>query len=153
MIYVCIFAKIKCLRKMKNYLILAFAMLATTVFAQNSDTKFKGEISNDKYNVYIKMNFYENNIVVPGQDVLGELPGFFAYRKDARTWLFTDAEIVDENTVQLDIINDYGSEDLKATLTYNPDGTYTLRQLGGSTIKIAVNRKWVKIPKTLVLHR
>ena len=52
------------------------------------------------------------------------------------------------------IINDYGSEDLEAKLTFNPhDGTYTLERTEGSTIKIVVNRQWVKIPKKLVFKR
>lgn len=51
------------------------------------------------------------------------------------------------------MVNDYGSEDLQATLTKNNDGTYTLKQIEGSTIKIARNRKWVKMPKTLIFTR
>lgn len=128
-------------------------MLSMAVSAQTDKSKFTGEICNDKYNVYIKMNFYDNNIIVPGQDIYGELSGYFGYRKDGRLWLFTKAELVDENTANISIINDYGSEDLTATLTYNPDGTYTLKHQQGSTMKIAVNRKWVKIPKTLVFKR
>ncbi len=139
--------------KMKKILLAALAMFSMAVSAQSNKSIFMGEISNDKYNVYIKMNLYDQNIVVPGQDVFGELAGYFGYRKDGRLWLFTDAELIDENTAKISIINDYGSEDLTATLTYNPDGTYTLKQGHGSTIKIAVNRKWVKIPKTLNLHR
>ncbi|MBF1447962.1 MAG: hypothetical protein HXN55_11410, partial [Prevotella nigrescens] len=46
--------------------------------------------------------------------------------------------------------NDYGSEDLEASLTYNGDGSYTFKQLKGSTINIVVNNKWVKLPKTLI---
>ena len=48
------------------------------------------------------------------------------------------------------IINDYGSEDLVADLVILSDGTYELQQKEGSSIKIARNRKWVKIPKNLV---
>ena len=33
------------------------------------------------------------------------------------------------------------------------DGTYTLTRLSGSTIKIVVDRKWVKLPKKLVFKR
>jgi len=54
------------------------------------------------------------------------------------------------NTAKLTIINDYGSEDLEASLTYNGDGSYTFKQLKGSTINIVVNNKWVKLPKTLI---
>ncbi len=54
----------------------------------------------------------------------------------------------------LDIINDYGSEDLTATLTYNSiDKTYILTQIQGSNIKIARNRKWIKMPKILAFKR
>lgn len=54
-----------------------------------------------------------------------------------------------QNMYILGITNDYGSEDLSATLQYNGDGTYILRQVSGSRIKIVVNRKWVKIPTEL----
>ena len=57
------------------------------------------------------------------------------------------------STVQISIINDYGSEDLSATLHRDKNGQYILKQGEGSTIKIVVDRKWVKIPKTLVLHK
>ena len=52
----------------------------------------------------------------------------------------------------LTIINDYGSEDLKAELKRNSDGTYTLTRLSGSTMKIVVDNKWVKIPKDITFY-
>ena len=70
-----------------------------------------------------------------------------------RKWLFTSAELKDSTTAKLAITNDYGSEDLEAILKKLPDGTYELQQKEGSTIKIAVNRKWVKIPKHLILKK
>ena len=36
---------------------------------------------------------------------------------------------------------------------FEGDGTYTLTRLSGSTIKIVVDRKWVKLPKKLVFKR
>ena len=71
---------------------------------------------------------------------------------DSRKWLFTSAK-VRKNVATLQIINDYGSEDLVATLTKNNDNTFTLKQMDGSTIKIARNRKWKKLPKELVFVR
>ena len=98
------------------------------------------------------VNLYEANISVPGQDVFGTVPGFFGALRDSRKWLVTDAKIVGKNKAELEIINDYGSEDLTATLTYNPkDNTYVLKQTGGSRLKIVVNRKWLKIPIEIVL--
>lgn len=136
---------------MKKYLflpILCFLSLLAT--AQNTQKQpFKGVIGNAEYRIYIKMNLYENNVTVPGQEIFGELPGFMGDSIDSRKWLFTSAEI-HKNTAQLAITNDYGSEDLVATLTFNKDNTYTLKQVEGSNMKIARQRKWKKLPKTLV---
>lgn len=118
----------------------------------NSNQVFHTYIYNDEYKVYMDVNLYEANISVPGQDVFGTVPGFFGALRDSRKWLVTDAKIVGKNKAELEIINDYGSEDLTATLTYNPkDNTYVLKQTGGSRLKIVVNRKWLKIPIEIVL--
>ncbi len=100
------------------------------------------------------MDFYKSSIIVPGQDIYGNLPGYFGARRDSRLWLITDAKVA-KNGKQADvsIINDYGSEDLTAKLSLNADGSYTLEQLKGSKLKIAVNRKWVKIPGKLILKK
>ena len=136
---------------MKKYLflpILCFLSLLAT--AQNTQKQpFKGVIGNAEYRIYIKMNLYENNVTVPGQEIFGELPGFMGESIDSRKWLITSANI-HKNTAKLAITNDYGSEDLVATLTFNKDNTYTLKQVEGSNMKIARQRKWKKLPKTLV---
>ncbi|MBR5657634.1 MAG: hypothetical protein IKW98_13285 [Prevotella sp.] len=132
-----------------------FSSLATfaQTQAENNPQPFKGYISNEEYQVYIRMNFYENNITVPDQEIFGELPGFFGANRDSRKWLFTSVEMTDKNQATITIINDYGSEDLVATLTCNNDSTYTLKQKEGSTLKIAVKGKWVKIPKTIIFKK
>lgn len=140
---------------MKKVIFSLFLLLcAGYVQAQSDSTTFKGYLYNSEYQVYIKMDFYHNSIVVPGQDIYGKLPGYFGARRDSRLWLITDAK-VSKNGKQanLSIINDFGSEDLTATLSLNADGTYTLEQLKGSKLKIVVNRKWVKIPGKLILKK
>ena len=116
-------------------------------------TIFKCELFNKEYNVYIRIDLNSKQIRVPGQDIFGFVPGFFGDYEDARKWLFTDAELMNSHTAKLQIVNDYGSEDLEATLSYEKDGTYVLTQGSGSILKIARNRKWVKIPKKLVFTR
>lgn len=116
-------------------------------------TIFKCELFNKEYNVYIRIDLNSKQIRVPGQDIFGFVPGFFGDYEDARKWLFTDAELMNSHTAKLQIVNDYGSEDLEATLSYEKDGTYVLTQGSGSVLKIARNRKWVKIPKKLVFTR
>lgn len=123
-----------------------------TSFAQKDSTIFKGYLSNNEYEVYLQINFYQNDIKVPGQEIFGTIAGFLGDRKDSRKWLITNAAIKGK-TAHLSIINDYGSEDLTADLTIESDGTYSLKQITGSNIKIARNRKWVKIPKKLTFTK
>ena len=123
-----------------------------TSFAQKDSTIFKGYLSNNEYEVYLQINFYQNDIKVPGQEIFGTIAGFLGDRKDSRKWLITNATI-EGKTAHLSIINDYGSEDLIADLTLESEGTYSLKQITGSNIKIARNRKWVKIPKKLTFMK
>lgn len=124
-------------------------MPTNTVQATNDSATFTGHLYNKEYNVYIQMDFYHNNVMVPHQEVFGEMPGYFGDNQDARKWLFTDAEITSPTSAIISIINDYGSEDLTASLTKKNHNVYILKQLDGSTIKIARNHKWVKLPKVL----
>ena len=123
-----------------------------TSLAQKDSTIFKGYLSNNEYEVYLQINFYQNDIKVPGQEIFGTIAGFLGDRKDSRKWLITNAAI-EGKTAHLSIINDYGSEDLIADLTLESDGTYSLKQITGSNIKITRNRKWVKIPKKLTFMK
>lgn len=139
---------------MKLASLLLLLLTALPAMADGADsTTFKGYLYNAEYQVYIDMDFYGSSVLVPQQEIFGELPGYFGAVRDNRKWPFTDAEITGPGTARLEITNDYGSEDLVATLSLNENGTYTLKQESGSTLKIAVNRKWVKIPKTLVFER
>ena len=137
----------------KTLFFLIIALFSMSIGAQENSlakdsTMFKGYLYNQKYNVYIILDLYHKNVTVPQQEIYGVLPGYFGDKQDGRKWLFTNATIKGK-TAELQIINDYGSEDLTATLTAINDSTYILRQINGSTIKIARNRKWVKMPKEL----
>lgn len=124
-------------------------MMAQTPKNNVDTTSFKGYLYNKEYNVYLQIDFYHQNVIVPRQEVYGEMAGYFGDCQDARKWLFTSATIKNDHLAEIEIINDYGSEDLKATLTKVNDSTFVLRQGEGSTIKIARNRKWQKMPKEL----
>jgi len=136
-----------------NKIILTLALFFVALNAIGQDSIFNGKIVNNEYNIYICMNFYNPNIVVPGQSVYGKLPGYIGTTKSNYVWLITSAKIKDKNTSSLSLINDYGSEDLTCTLSFNADSTYTLKQEDGATLKIVADRKYVKIPKTIILKR
>lgn len=133
----------------------ATILMAVAVQAQGvptDTTTFAGRIENAEYQVWIEMDFYHNDVVTPGQEIFGEVPGYFGAKRDTRKWIIVDAK-VKKNVARLTITNDYGSEDLEARLTCEPDGSYTLERIKGSTMKIVVDRKWVNIPKKLTLLR
>ncbi len=130
---------------------MALLISCIAAMAQKEANVFTGYLYNSEYQVFLKINFVEKNVVSETQPLFGETPGYFGAKRDMREWFITDAKVVNKKTAKLNITNDYGSEDLTATLTYDGEGKYTLTQTGGSRLKIAVNRKWVKIPMKLEL--
>lgn len=140
---------------MKKTIITMMCLLATAVgFAQEEEdvvdtTTFKGYYYNKDYDVYIRLDAYGARVTVPGQEVFGELPGFFGDSRDARKWLITSIDPIDHKQITLNIVNDYGSEDLEATFSQKNDSVFVLKQGSGSTIKIARDHKWVKMPRTM----
>ncbi len=135
---------------MKKIVFLIIMMIVCTINVHGQSVEpFKGKFVNDEYQIYLKLNAYEQNITVPDQEIYGELPGYFGSKRDSRQWLVIECEIINNNTVEMKVVNDYGSEDFTARLTLNSDGTYTLKHLEGSTYKIVVDSKYVKIPKKI----
>ena len=131
----------------------ALHFLASGAFAQSAEsTAFKGYLLNKEYNVYMRINFYERNIIINGQEVFGEMPGYIAKEGSSFCWMVTDVTI-DGNKAEMEMVNDYGSEDLEATLTQENDSVYTLKQRNGATIKLPNNGKWQKLPTTLTFMR
>lgn len=120
-----------------------------------ADSIFVGDIYNKEYDVLIRMDFIDNDILIQGQELFGKVSGYIKSSKDSRCWIVTSVEIDRKsNTATLEIINDYGSEDLIATLTYdNTKNIYSLRQKSGSTIKFAKKGKWQKLPSSLEFER
>ena len=128
------------------------ALMLSPVFAQESKKPFRAYLINKEYSVYLWIDFYQESISVPGQDLYGKLPGYLSKQHNSFCWLITSAE-VEGNKATLQMINDYGSEDLTATLTAESDSVYVLKQIEGSTLKVPNNGKWQKLPKTLELRR
>ena len=138
------------MKKIITISILAFLLSPT--LAQENKEPFRAYLINKEYNVYLRIDFYQENISVPGQDLYGKLPGYLSKQHNSFCWLITSAE-VEGNKATLQMINDYGSEDLTATLTAESDSVYILKQIEGSTLKVPNNGKWQKLPKSLELKR
>lgn len=133
----------------EKLLVMALLLCSLGVSAQQNDsTAFRAYLYNKEYDVYMRINFYGQDVVVPGQEFYGQLPGFLSKTHDSFCWLVLSAKM-SGNVAELTMINDYGSEDLTATLTCLNDSTYVLRQQDGSTLKVPKDRKWQKLPKEL----
>ncbi len=130
--------------------ICAFAL--SIVQAQQKAEPFRANIINKEYEVYMKIDLYNESINVPGQDLYGQLPGYLCKNNTSFCWVITSSEI-NGKIAKLSMINDYGSEDLTATLSVVNDSIYVLKQVEGNTLKVPKNGKWQKLPKTLEFRR
>lgn len=137
----------------KTLLTLAFGLLSSCLLAQNEEKVFRAYLFNKEYDVYLRIDFYNESISVPGNELYGKLHGYLGKNNNSFCWPITAAKLKDEHTAELSLINDYGSEDLTATLTQQNDSTYILKQERGSTLKVPKNGKWQKLPKTLPFKR
>ena len=132
---------------------LLLLLASTAVYAQQDSTTFRAYIYNNEYESYLRINLYDQDIEVPGQELYGKLPGYLGKLHNSFCWVITSCQIKNDRQATLQLINDFGSEDLEATLIRQNDSIYVLRQDKGSTIKIPYNGKWRKLPKTLEFKR
>ena len=130
---------------------IAFSMLCIGIQAQKDSTSYRAYIYNNDYNVYLRINFYDQDIEVPGQELYGKLPGYLGKVNNSFCWVIVSCKVKNDHEAELQLINDFGSEDLTATLTRENDSTYVFRQGEGNTIKVPNKGKWQKLPKTLVM--
>ena len=128
-------------------------LLSATTWAQKQEDSFRAYLYNNTYNVYLRINFYDQDVTVPGQELYGQLPGYLGKLHNSFCWVITSCEVKNEKKAELQLINDFGSEDLSATLTRENDSIYVLKQGAGNTIKVPSNGKWQKLPKTLEFKR
>lgn len=134
-----------------------FSIILLTLFfcilTRAQDNGFKGRYDNQELGVYITINLYDKDVTIPGQEFLGEVVGFIGDKMDSRKWIIIEGSVKNTTTSEVEIINEEGSEDLKATLQYNAEEkTITLTQKNGSTIRFVRNRKWKKLPEKVVFN-
>lgn len=138
---------------MKKLLFIMLLQLTAAMAVAQEKRPFDATIRNEEYKIYIRLNLYDNNVKVPGQDVLGEVGGYFGSTQSSSKWFIVGSTVIDAHTAEIEVINDYGSEDFTATLKANADGTYTYKKEDGSTLKFAVRGKWQKLPSRLELKK
>ncbi len=138
---------------MKKYLLFLILSVITLHIWAQEQKPFNVEISNDEYKIHIKMNLYDKDIIAPDNEALGKVDGYFGSTQSTNKWFITSSKIVNSKTAEIQVVNDYGSEDFNAVIKINNDGTYSYQKKNGSTLKFAVNSKWQKIPGSLTFSR
>lgn len=134
---------------MKKLIFALFMSLVPMLLPAQTDSTFNVTLHNDEYKIYITMNLYDKDVDVPGQAVLGKVEGFIASKQSSSKWIIVSSRIISTTEAEIEVINDYGSEDFLAVIKRNADGTYSYNKKGGSTLKFAVRGKWQKIPGSL----
>ena len=137
----------------KALLSLTLMAVSALACAQTERQAFLAYLYNNEYDVYLRIDFYNESILVPGNELYGKLPGFLGKKNNSFCWPITAVKLKDKNTAEISLINDFGSEDFKATLTLEKDSVYVLRHIKGSTLKVPNNGKWQKLPKLLPFKR
>lgn len=129
------------------------ALVCTVVCAQQKLRPFHAYLINKEYEIYLNINFYEEDVTVPDQELYGQLPGYLGKERNSFCWVITSAKLKDKRTAEVSFINDYGSEDFKALITADNDSVYTMKHMGGSALKVPKNGKWQKLPTVIELRR
>ena len=138
---------------MKKLITIAFLLLADyALWAQTPCDDFRAYLYNKEYGVFLKIDLCDESITIPDQDFYGSLPGYMGKKVNNFIWLITSAE-VKEKKAKLTMINEFGSEDLIASLVRENDSLYIFRQEEGSQLKLSQKGKWQKMPKKMEFIR
>lgn len=138
---------------MKKLITIAFLLLADyALWAQTPCDDFRAYLYNKEYGVFLKIDLCDESITIPDQDFYGSLPGYMGKKVNNFIWLITSAE-VKKKSAKLTMINEFGSEDLIASLVRENDSLYIFRQEEGSQLKLSQKGKWQKMPKKMEFIR
>src|SRR5574344_558671 len=111
----------------RKLFIIIFTAIFATVGAQQSQGTFSGYLTNEEYDVYLRIDFQNQNVIIPGQEIYGELPGYLGKKHNSFCWPITSVKKKGSREIVMTMVNDFGSEDLTATLTLQNDSTYLLK--------------------------
>lgn len=134
------------------FCVLPFSMNAQEVDNDTTATEFKGRFVNDEYKIFVVINLKEKNVVIPKQEILGGLDGYFGSTQTSHAWAITSSKTKGKKAT-IDVINNYGSEDFTATLSMSENGTLVFQHVKGSTFKFPVKSKWQKMPDKIVFEK
>lgn len=132
----------------KSLLLILFCTMASGIFAQQP---WKIYLQNKEYNLRLNINLYEETITVPSMEMFGPMHGYLAGTL-ANIWTITSCQIESDTKATIRMSNDLGSETQECILTHPNDSTYVMDVKGTQYIRKVVNRKYQKLPTTIVFE-
>ena len=114
---------------------------------------WKWRMENKEEGAVLRINLYEETVHVPGMDIFGPMNGYFGGKGIYGVWMVTSFKVKNDQTAELRLSNDQGSETQAVKLTWQTDSTCLMELQGGVVVKRVVNNKLVKIPQRIMLNR
>ena len=84
----------------RTVLVGLLGILLADGFAQKGKA-FQGYLYNAEYQVYMRINLHEKDVLAEGQELFGRLPGYLGSKRDSRLWLITDAKMTGDRQAEL----------------------------------------------------
>ncbi len=132
-------------------IILAALFVAVTDVKAEEPWRFKMYCVEE--DITLELDLYAETVEVPNMSMFGPLNGYIAGPGVYGTWMITTCKVESDKQATIHLSNDLGSETQTVRLELQTDSTLVFQQHGGVTIKKAVNRKLVKLPKTMHFAR
>ena len=131
-------------------ILFSILLLLSGLVAAFAQQQLEGVFVNKDLNLRLRLNLYQADIPVPGLELdscYGHLTGSVN-----GMWIVLKVKELDENGALVRAASERGSDaqDLRIDLT---DEGISVRQQGDTNIKGVKNRKYVKLPKTILLTR
>ena len=124
---------------------IALSFQAKSINAQRLDLR------NDKFNLIMQLDLTNQDIIVPDHELYGPVAGFVGKTNHSFYWIAVKVENTKKGAT-IELINDFGSENLTAKIVQLNDSTYELTQLKGSTLRLPEGGKWQKMPTSLIFR-
>lgn len=142
--FICIFVA------MKQLVLPVVVLLSLAVEAAEP---WKWRMENKEEEAVMRIDLYEETVDVPGMELFGPMNGYLGGKGIYGLWMVTSFKIKNDQTAELRLSNDQGSETQAVRLTWQTDSTCLMELQGGVAVKRVVNNKLVKIPQRIVFKR
>lgn len=136
----------KILRKLAA--VVFFLSVHVSLFAQRP---FEGYFLNNDLDISCRINLYADSIPVPGLET-DSCYGYIQGRING-TWILLRQKEASREHILMRAVSDRGSDAQDIEFVLGEDGQIIMRQVDGAYIKGIDKRKYVKLPKNVVLSR